>query len=416
MSSADIQQEALSALAKWRRQKAKEKGHDRHYPFKKHHKTPIKHSYKNYRPENIDLNAVQLDKNLLPKPYGLSGVFSKVKQLVLSGGGGAGRAYPAAFIEAGRFGLDLDNIEVVCATSAGTIMGLAVVARIPTHDFHKILDEMPTDKFQDWSLSSLLRFFWNWGLCDNNVMPNYFNSVIREYTGLENPSFQELFDKTGIEFRVVVANVSRKKVQVLSHKTTPNMSVAQAMSISCGVPILFKPKAIPNSDGELEYYTDGGVLLNYPWDDGRPLEEMLGFTFVNSTAGYALNNDGNNGIFNFFDYLYNLLTMVIFQNPLCLPESVKARTVAISLGWNPLNFTPSPSEQAMLDSSGKKSVRKSVKQIIEQQFNCKLGVLNDRTVSPLHQYQSTLKTSVGTKIPSAEHAPSFNGKERYKFA
>ncbi len=343
--------------------------------------------------EEIDMQKVHLDSNFLPKPSGLTNFFSSVKELALSGGGGAGRAYPAAFVEATRFGLDFNNIEVVCATSVGSIMGLGIVIGAPVSDFKKILDKMPTDKFQDWSLSSILSIFKNWGICEGKVMPSYFRHIIKEYTKLEDPSFEELYAITGKEFRVIVANASRKKMQILSHKTTPKMSVAEAVSISCGVPILFPPRMIPNSDGELEYYVDGGILKNYPWgvgsDASRKIEEQLGFIFVNSTAAYALNNDGNNGVFNFLDYLYNLLTLIIFQDPLCLPDAVQARTIAISLGWNPLNFSPNPDEQKLLDSAGKKSVRKSVKQILQTQHGCKLDGFSPIPVptTPLYQYR-----------------------------
>ena len=40
-------------------------------------------------------------------------IFSEVEELYIAGGGGAGRALPAAISEAIEHGLDLDNVKVI---------------------------------------------------------------------------------------------------------------------------------------------------------------------------------------------------------------------------------------------------------------------------------------------------------------
>lgn len=394
MAELNLQTQALIAMAKCRQSKDGEK--TQYVGTKqtiRRSSVQTEHNAESlpFSVQDIDIGQIELDKNSLPKPRGLSKFFSGVRVLILSGGGSAGGAYPAAFAQAALYGLDFKKLEVICGTSVGSIVGLGIVIGAPPKDFKKILENMPTDKFQDWSLSSILSVFKTWGLCEGKVMPSCFRQIIKEYTGLEDPSFEELYAETGKEFRVIVTNASRKKMQILSHKTTPKMSVAEAVGISCSVPILFPPKMIPNSDGELEYYIDGGILKNYPWGVGsspsRKIEEQLGFIFVNSTAAYALNDDGNNGVFNFLDFLYNLLTLIVFQDPLCLPDAVQARTVAISVGLNPLNFTPTKEEQKQLDMAGKQGVRKSVKQILQTQHDCRLDALIPPRSTSLFQYQ-----------------------------
>lgn len=323
-------------------------------------------------PEDIELDSLNL-----PRPSReLRHTFRKVRELFIAGGGGAGRSLPGGMIEAVKFGLDLSKVEVVCATSVGTIMGLGIVLGVPPNEMSKMLDEMPTDQFQDWSVSSIADFFQNWGLCEGKFMPSYFRKIIKHYSGLNDPTFEELYAKTHKEFRVIVANVSKKKMTVLSHKTKPKMKVAEAVGLSCSVPILYPPKWFSDENGDLEAFADGGIIKNYPWgvgsDPNRPLDEQLGFIFVNNSAAYALNDDTDKGLIGFRDYLCNLLTMAVFQDPLCLPDSVKARTVAISLGWNPLKFTATPEEQRGLDKAGKLGTRRLVKQILKSTHNLDL--------------------------------------------
>lgn len=322
------------------------------------------------------------DKAKLPKPtVPLNNILAPVRELFIAGGGGAGRSLPGAIIEACKFGLDLDKVEVVCATSVGTIMGLGIVLGIPAHKMSQVLDELPTDQFQDWSIATIMDFFQNWGVCEGKSMPSSFRAVIKKYSGLDDPTFEELFHKTKKEFRVIVANVSKKKMEILSHKTHPQMKVAEAVGLSCSVPFLFPPKWFPNEQGELEAFTDGGIIKNYPWgvgsDPNRPLEEQLGFIFVNRSAAYAMNNDSHEPLSRLQDYLTNLLTMAVFQDPLCLSDSVKARTIAISLGWNPLKFNATPEEQKGLDKAGKQGARRLVKQIIHLKFGIDLDEIYD---------------------------------------
>lgn len=351
------------------------------------------------------------DKHKLPKPTkALSNIFSPVREIFIAGGGGAGRSLPGAIMEAAKFGLDLDKVEVVCATSVGTIMGLGIVLNIPVENMSQVLDDLPTHKFQDWSFASLLDFFLNWGLCRGKAMPCCFREVIKKHTGLNDPTFEELYNKTKKEFRVIVANVTKKRMEILSHKTRPRMKVAEAVALSCSVPILFPPKMYPNENGDLEAYTDGGIIKNYPWgvgsDPKRPLEEQLGFIFVNRSAAYAMDNDSHDPLTRFWDYITNLITMAVFQDPLCLSDSVKARTVAISLGWNPLKFNATPEEQKGLDRAGKRGTRRLVKQIAHQSFGIDLDKLADafiKTVEHCAVCQTRLFSPLFNGLPSESH-------------
>ncbi|MGE4348203.1 MAG: patatin-like phospholipase family protein [Candidatus Berkiella sp.] len=384
----DHDRAVLTALTKWRHTPKEPMSIDKHHLSVMKALTRYKHSsrftevaqtstLKSAASDDIMIsNAKELewDRLNLPRPTPkLRHIFSKVRELFIAGGGGAGRSLPKAMSEAVKFGLDLSKVEVVCATSVGTIMGLGIVLNMSTQAMSKMLDEMPTEQFQDWSVSSITDFFQNWGLCEGKFMPSYFRKIIKHHSGLNDPSFEELYAKSHKEFRVIVANVSKKKMTILSHKTTPKMKVAEAVGLSCSVPILYPPKWFSNEKGDLEAFADGGIIKNYPWgvgsDPNRPLEEQLGFIFVNNSAAYALNDDSDRTLIGFRDYLCNLLTMAVFQDPLCLSDSVKARTVAISLGWNPLKFSATPEEQRGLDKAGKQGTRRLVKQILKSTYH-----------------------------------------------
>lgn len=303
-------------------------------------------------------------------------LLANVEEIFIAGGGGAGRALPAALNEAHRYGLDLKNkVKVLCGTSVGTIACLGIAIGVPLQEMKKVLNEMPTDQFQDWNLRSVLSFFSTWGLCQGKAMPNYFKEIIQKYTGLKDPTFRQLY-RAGYkkELRIVASNVSKHNLAIFSHRLTPHMKVSQAVGIACSVPVLFPPKWLPNKNSELEAFTDGGIIKNYPFGIGSqntPLEKQLGFIFVNKGAAYSIQNLRQNPLRSLWSYIRSLLTMLVFQDPLCLGNNIKDRTVAIAVNHNPFKFTATPQEQRRLDIAGREAVRNMLSKWIDKNKKAK---------------------------------------------
>ncbi|HEV7690272.1 MAG TPA: patatin-like phospholipase family protein [Hyphomonadaceae bacterium] len=83
-------------------------------------------------------------------------------------------------------------------------------------------------------------------------------------------TFAEFKDITGYDFVTVGTNLSQRRSVYFSAALTPRFRVAEAVGISCCIPIMFKPVWIEAdaSDpvlGDLRgYWVDGGVLNNIP--------------------------------------------------------------------------------------------------------------------------------------------------------
>jgi|GEM_PF-5522865 len=133
-------------------------------------------------------------RGALPKPVGeFRALLKDVTEVFIAGGGGAGRALPSAINEATEFGLDLKKLKVFCASSVGSIVGLGITIGIPANRMCQVLNDMPTDTFQDWSVYSAVNFFTRWGWCQGDAMPKYFKKMIKQQTGLEDPTFLQLY-------------------------------------------------------------------------------------------------------------------------------------------------------------------------------------------------------------------------------
>lgn len=315
-------------------------------------------------------HKINLDLSRKP-PAEYKKILASTKQLCFAGGGAAGSALVDAILTAIEYGLDLDKVKVICATSVGTLLGLVLTIKVPPQELKQTLLEMPRKEFLDWDLNSILDFYHNWGFCKGDVMEGYFRDLIRKYTGLENPTFYQLyqhgFDK---EFRVLVTNISQNRAEVFSYKNTPHVKVAEAVVMSCRIPIVFRPKFHKNKDNNFDAYVDGGIMKNYPWgvetQKDMPLDEQLGFIFVNKSVSESLNLGVTKVIANLWQFSASLLNNLLFQESLCLDERVMSRTVAIEVSQNPLRFEPTEAEQEKLDHAGRTAVYKLVNKLVKQ--------------------------------------------------
>ena len=98
---------------------------------------------------------------------------------------------------------------------------------------------------------------------------------------------------TGVDLVITGTNVSKNRTAYFSVGYTPDFSVAEAISLSMSIPLLFKPALI---DGDVhrsaspEYnesyrglWVDGGMLNNYPLHAFDQTARVLGLTFQNRT-------------------------------------------------------------------------------------------------------------------------------------
>lgn len=301
-----------------------------------------------------------------------SQLLARVEELFIAGGGGAGRTLPGAFREAQKYGLNVNNVKAVCGTSVGSIVALGVALNLPLDDWERTLNDMPTQDFQDWSWwGSIIRFTETWGLCKGEAMPAYFRRFIKSLSGLDDPTFLELY-QAGFtkDLRVVTTNLDKGDLTVFSYRTTPHQKVASAVALSCGVPVLFPPKWIVSPEGKRELHTDGGVLKNYPFGVGSnpntPLEKQLGIVFVNGATAKNIGKFEKPSIQGFVQYLIALFSAIVFQHPLTLPEPVKQRTIAIRVDHNPFDFTADDLKQARLNHAGAEGVRQFARMVSQR--------------------------------------------------
>lgn len=213
----------------------------------------------------------------------------QLRNLVFEGGGVKGVAYVGALEKLEERNI-LSEIKRVGGTSAGAITALLVGLNYSPEkirgkmlelDFSHFLNscDLPVENvtnYSSWRRLFKKEGFWGWlwviilfsklyrnyGLCEGINARKWLVDIIRDKTGLDDPTFKELYNsKNGEDLRkmyFIGANLSKGTSEVYSLEDTKEMKVADAVRTSMSFPLAFAP--IEKNGASV----DGGIIRNYP--------------------------------------------------------------------------------------------------------------------------------------------------------
>lgn len=265
-------------------------------------------------------------------PYGAESSLEHISQLVFAGGGGRGFAYfPTLKFAIKDYGLRLENIEAAAGTSAGAIGALMSLITDDIDVLEEIYRDIPTKDFRDFSWSNVLFFSSEMGIYEGDELRNWLVSNVYRYTGLIDPTFEELHDFNGKTLKIFATNLTQGTLVEFSHIKSPGESVIRSILISSALPIAFKPKKSQQGD----ILVDGGLIKNHPIDafdfvdiDGTRYANpsTLGF-YAQSSGEPDLNDSPDKGVMS---YLQSIFDTVTHHESRTLSRADLNRTIMIS--------------------------------------------------------------------------------------
>lgn len=110
------------------------------------------------------------------------------------------------------------------------------------------------------------------GLLEFSPFRILFEELVEEKMG-DAATFSEFYQITRKRLVIVGTNLTDQCAVYFSHETYPDMSVMDAVEISCSIPFIFRSREILFDGDDVIEYTDGGLVDNFPIDvvnDGRP--------------------------------------------------------------------------------------------------------------------------------------------------
>lgn len=176
-------------------------------------------------------------------------------RIVFSGGGVKGLSFIGALRALHKKNM-LKNLNTFVGTSAGALLAcMCVLSYTPKEMKNKVLSiDFPT--LVDFHLENFLELC---GFDNGKGIETSIKEIIKEKTGNENITFQELYNKTQKRLVITAVTLFECTINYFSHTTHANMPVYLAIRMSMSIPYFFAPVQY-----EGKFYIDGGCIDNYP--------------------------------------------------------------------------------------------------------------------------------------------------------
>jgi NTE family protein len=239
-----------------------------------------------------------------------------IHHLILSGGGVSGLASLGSLHELIKLKfIDINEIKTIHATSVGCIISLLLCFHKLNIDNESIRDyfiKRPFHELYKINIEKIINLYNSKGLFDEksckDLLKPFFNTIDLDL----NITMKQLYEITSLELFFYSVGINTFEVRELSHHTTPDLTIINAIYMSSTIPIILKPLYYEN-----EYFIDGGFLCNYPSkqciDMKYKKNEIFGI--------YFSYEDKNSLIINENTSLINIL-LIIFKNLIILLNNI----------------------------------------------------------------------------------------------
>ena len=299
-----------------------------------------------------------------------------IRHLVFEGAGIRGIAYCGVVqeMEAKKM---MANIEKVGGTSSGAIVALTIALGYSGKEIENIISQTNFKKLNDgkyFFIGGINRMKKYYGWYRGKKVEQWLERIIKERTGDENISFEEMHQKGFKDLYITGTSLNKMKPVVFSYETYPKMKVKDAIRISISIPLYFEPLYMdstgnvfirPKQRQALDMMMDGGFLENFPihiFDNAGPDPHTIGFRIDHIVQ---IENDRNNRtlaelpINNLKEYFRAFYTITMENlNRQRLTTEDWQRTVSISDGDVQQRLRKlSKEEITVLIESGRKAVQ-----------------------------------------------------------
>jgi len=175
--------------------------------------------------------------------------------LVLSGGGIRGIAMLGALNVLEEHNC-LKDVHIFVGTSIGAL--ICALFSIG-YTAEEICKEMWNINLNDLRHVDIWNFFNSFGLDTGDKIVETLQSLFKKKDIKPTITLEQLYKDRGITLVVTGTLVNEHRLDIFSYKTHPKCRVIDAVRISTSIPFLFAAPKFENN-----YYSDGGLLDNYP--------------------------------------------------------------------------------------------------------------------------------------------------------
>ena len=214
-----------------------------------------------------------------------------IKHLVISGGGPTGLISFGALKTLSQNNVwKLDNIETVWASSIGGFIAICVTLGYEWIVLDDYLLKRPWEKAFGNIKTDLMEVLNNKGIDGEGIFHACMLPLLKGKDLDEDITLKQYYEFNNIDLYLTTCELKKSKpfkMEILSHKTHPDMTLIKALACTTAFPFMFRPMCIDE-----KAYLDGGILCNFPLSpcleqENIDINEVLGLRNVYETLEYT---------------------------------------------------------------------------------------------------------------------------------
>ena len=202
--------------------------------------------------------------------------------------------------------INLEEIECYYGTSAGSLIAVLCCIGIEYDVIYNYIVERPWHKLLNIDAEKIINSYQNCGVFDKNVFTEGFKPLFKLAELSIDINLYDFYLKTKKKLNIFSTNTTDFSIKNFNYETDPELSLIDAIYMSCSIPIIFKPMKYKNS-----IFNDGALLCRFPINEailsGKYTEkEIIGITIDNRFSVNIGISDKN-----LFEYVTSYLTNYI---------------------------------------------------------------------------------------------------------
>lgn len=204
-----------------------------------------------------------------------------IKHLVISGGGPTGVIALGALqhLEKQQF-WNIENIESMYCTSAGSLLGVLVALKFDWDSINDYIIKRPWHEAFQIRISQIFEAYHKKGMFDGKLFDMFFKPFFNSRDISMKMTMREFYEYTKIDFHIFTLEMNRFEIVDVSYKSHPDLELLKAIHMTSALPMIISPCCIGD-----DCFVDGGMISNYPLNyciknnnitDESGYEEILG--------------------------------------------------------------------------------------------------------------------------------------------
>jgi len=217
-----------------------------------------------------------------------------IKHIVLSGGGQLVFNYFGIITELIKSEyVNKENIKSIYACSAGAVIGALLCLNHDWKDIEDYIIRCPWHEKIQLNINTIMNAYTSKGIYDTKLFETILKPLLLGSDLKINVTLKELYEFSKIDLHIFTFELNSFTHVNISHSTHPDLTILDALRMSCSYPTLISPLCIND-----ECYIDGGFTRNYPLNDcineqttnAEEKDDILGI-YANSNNNIIVNND-----------------------------------------------------------------------------------------------------------------------------